>query len=385
MEIEVFSTKYAAYNKCLQADQYLKYIIAQTQSIIENSKKNIEEEKVRLENKLTKDKENLVNDLKQQQADFFNSSSSIYQQTLNNKAREEKNYTSLQIFSKERDLLWDKAVADFRLRSYQMEMKDSPKQALNNIKNQLGKAWDNKNIELFGSAFVSGLNDTSKVFSKIDNYKNMKAKAKSQVSEQLLAFARFEYIKQVEVAGKDFTSLSIKYWKEQTGEIKDRFSKIIGDATVLSDQKRADIKEIIFQFQQPVLYHDTKQLFDPKSLLEGFRLGNFQLFGDSNKIDLKKLEKAHNNLLKTAYKQINEQLTIQHQETFYKWVEDLLHLVTENIVEFSPDLHSTNLLIQDNRVKIEELSTNLQNLHEYSKELHDLMAWKDDEEVANGY
>jgi hypothetical protein len=84
MEIEVFSTKYAAYNKCLQADQYLKYIIAQTQSIIENSKKNIEEEKVRLENKLTKDKENLVNDLKQQQADFFNSSSSIYQQTLNN-------------------------------------------------------------------------------------------------------------------------------------------------------------------------------------------------------------------------------------------------------------------------------------------------------------
>lgn len=385
MEIEVFSTKYAAYNKCLQADQYLKYIIAQTQSIIENSKKNIEEEKVRLENKLTKDKENLVNDLKQQQADFFNSSSSIYQQTLNNKAREEKNYTSLQIFSKERDLLWDKAVADFRLRSYQMEMKDSPKQALNNIKNQLGKAWDNKNIELFGSAFVSGLNDTSKVFSKIDDYKNMKAKAKSQVSEQLLAFARFEYIKQVEVAGKDFTSLSIKYWKEQTGEIKDRFSKIIGDATVLSDQKRADIKEIIFQFQQPVLYHDTKQLFDPKSLLEGFRLGNFQLFGDSNKIDLKKLEKAHNNLLKTAYKQINEQLTIQHQETFYKWVEDLLHLVTENIVEFSPDLHSTNLLIQDNRVKIEELSTNLQNLHEYSKELHDLMAWKDDEEVANGY
>jgi predicted P-loop ATPase len=127
---------------------------------------------------LTKDKENLVNDLKQQQADFFNSSSSIYQQTLNNKAREEKNYTSLQIFSKERDLLWDKAVADFRLRSYQMEMKDSPKQALNNIKNQLGKAWDNKNIELFGSAFVSGLNDTSKVFSKIDDYKNMKAKAK---------------------------------------------------------------------------------------------------------------------------------------------------------------------------------------------------------------
>jgi hypothetical protein len=29
MEIEVFSTKYAAYNKCLQADQYLKYIIVQ--------------------------------------------------------------------------------------------------------------------------------------------------------------------------------------------------------------------------------------------------------------------------------------------------------------------------------------------------------------------
>ena len=107
----------------------------------------------------------------------------------------------------------------------------------------------------------------------------------------------FEYIKQVEVAGKDFTSLSIKYWKEQTGEIKDRFSKIIGDATVLSDQKRADIKEIIFQFQQPVLYHDTKQLFDPKSLLEGFRLGNFQLFGDSNKIDLKKLKEEVNQIL----------------------------------------------------------------------------------------
>lgn len=44
-EIEVFSTKYAAYNKCVQADQYLQHIISQTQSIIEDSKKTIEQEK----------------------------------------------------------------------------------------------------------------------------------------------------------------------------------------------------------------------------------------------------------------------------------------------------------------------------------------------------
>ncbi|MBS8097841.1 hypothetical protein F6P75_12155, partial [Streptococcus suis] len=103
--------------------------------------------------------------------------------------------------------------------------------------------------------------------------------------------------------------------------IKDRFSQLIGDASVLSDQKRAAIKEIIFQFQQPVLYHDSKQLFDQKSLVEGFRLGDIQIFGDANKIDLQKLEKRYNSLLKTAYKHINEQLISHHQATFYKWVE----------------------------------------------------------------
>ncbi len=57
----------------------------------------------------------------------------------------------------------------------------------------------------------------------------------------------------------------------------------------------------------------------------------------------------------------------------------------ENIVEFSPDLQSTNLLIQDNKAKIEELTTKLHNLHDYSEELQELMAWKEDEEVTNGH
>ncbi|HEM6346789.1 TPA: dynamin family protein [Streptococcus suis] len=384
-EIEVFSTKYAAYNKCVQADQYLQYIISQTQSIIEDSKNTIEQEKDRLEKKLEKDKQALVNDLKRQQADFFNSSSTVYQQNLSEKVRDEKHYASLQLFIKERDSLWNRAVDDFQLKSYQKEMEESPKKALNNIMNSLGKAWDKKNIEILGSAFVNGFNDTGKVFSKVDDYNKMKTKAKGQVRDQLIAFARFEYIKQVEEVGKDFTTLSIHYWKEQTGLIKDRFSRLIGDASVLSDQKRAAIKEIIFQFQQPVLYHDSKQLFDQKSLLEGFRLGDIQIFGDANKIDLQKLEKRYNSLLKTAYKHINEQLISHHQATFYKWVEELLQLVMENIVEFSPDLQSTNLLIQDNKAKIEELTTKLHNLHDYSEELQELMAWKEDEEVTNGH
>lgn len=384
-EIEVFGTKYAAYNKCLQADRYLKQIITQTQQIIQQSKRRIEQEKQRLEKKLEEEKQALLEELAQQQTAFYRESAIEYRQKMSEQVPQITPFVSSDVFAREREWMWEQASLDFKLQAFKKEKDEAPHNVVNKVVGGIEKAWNKKNIELLGQVIKSGFDGVGQAVSKQGAYQQAATQAKNQVKNQLLAYATTTYSSQIDQAASQFTAVSIAYWTEQATLVRERFSQVIGDATVLSNDKRTDIREIIFRFQHPVLNQDCNQLFHQKSLVAGFRLGDILLFGDQNKIDIHKLTRHYNRLLQEASSHILHQLSYHHQETFHQWVTDLLEKVHKNIIEFSPDLHSTNLLIQDNKMQIVILTEKLQQLQEYAQELDGLMAWKKDEVVTNGY
>ena len=101
-----------------------------------------------------------------------------------------------------------------------------------------------------------------------------------------------------------------------------------------------------------------------------------RFFGDSNRLDIDKLTRKYNSEMKSQVKDIYSRFEASHAHSFDAWMHQLLDTITENIVEFNPQLHDQAEVIREDTALINELESRKLKLMNYAEQIKRMMEWK---------
>ena len=192
----------------------------------------------------------------------------------------------------------------------------------------------------------------------------------------MLDHAKTTYQKELIELKNELFNLSVAFWELHSNKLKDNLSEVIGAAEALSFEKREDIKKLIFDYEYITLENDESKIFNRNNFKLGIQIGDLTLFGNSHKIDLKKLTNKYNQSLNEETEILVSQIKDYHLNNYKDWADNLLQVIKQNIVDFNPDLKKTNDLIVNKNLQIDDYELKLNQLKIYSQEIVNLLAWK---------
>lgn len=377
LEINTFASKYSAYNKCQQTNLYLNKIIDKTKAVITELKKSTQSELERLESELEKNKRDLIKNIRQSREENDSILTNDYFQLLK-KSKEIEFYRvnreSLESLCEE---YYQKAKDDFQLAKYKDLHESKNKKLWDNVVNNLQglpKDLTISNVQSGWDQFQVDMKDQNK--GSID-YKTQRNKAFSQVSQELITYAKNSFHDEILSKKYDIFKSSVTFWEEQSSVLKKLFAKVVGSAEGLPLEKREDLQKLIFNFDLIKLAGDESKIFKKDNFKElVIQIGDIQLFGDRNKINLKKLSDKYELSFKDEVGSLADQIREIHSENFSNWANHLVRIIENNIVDFSPDLQKTNKMIIEKNQEIEDYETKLSQLKTYAQEVVSFLDWK---------
>ncbi|WP_373760318.1 hypothetical protein [Streptococcus ferus] len=375
-EIEIFANKYSAYNKCQQAKLYLEKIIEKTNVEISHLKADSSRELKSLQEELERNKQKIIEevDLKKQTDDKIFEAD--YAEQMRSNSIDKEKSLSLSHLKDLSDSLYVNARVDFSLDSYEELNNQINEKLKTNLKTNFESFRKTINFATIRPAYSQLQDDFRDKNKSNDKYVKQKNKAFEQVSQQLLEHAKETYQKElIELKNKLF-NLSVAIWEAHSNKLKDNLSEVIGAAEALSFEKREDIKQLIFDYEYIKLENDESKIFNRNNFKLGIQIGDLTLFGNSHKIDLKKLTNKYNQSLNEEIEILVSQIQNYHLDNYKDWASNLLQVIKQNIVDFNPDLQKTNRLILNKNHQIEDYELKLSQLEVYSEEIASLLAWK---------
>ncbi|MCB4941937.1 dynamin family protein [Streptococcus mutans] len=375
-EIEMFANKYSAYNKCQQAKLYLEKIIERTDAEISRLKADSSRELKSLQEELERNKQKIIEevDLKKQTND--KSFEADYTEQMQSKSIDKERLFSLSHLKDLSDRLYVNARIAFSLDSYEERNNQTNEKLKTNLKTNFESFRKTINFAAIKPAYNQLQDDFRDKNRNNEKYVKQKNKAFEQVSQQLLDHAKTTYQKElIELKNKLF-NLSVAFWELHSNKLKDNLSEVIGAAEALSFEKREDIKKLIFDYEYITLENDESKIFNRNNFKLGIQIGDLTLFGNSHKIDLKKLTNKYNQSLNEETEILVSQIKDYHLNNYKDWADNLLQVIKQNIVDFNPDLKKTNDLIVNKNLQIDDYELRLNQLKIYSQEIVNLLAWK---------
>lgn len=376
-EIETFASKYSAYNKCQQTNLYLGKIIDKTKSALNDLKKSTQTELENLQDELEKNKSDLINQLHHSREENDRNTENEYFQILRKSREADTVKGNFKTFSSLCENYYQKAKEDFQLIRYR-ELNDSKNKKLwdnvvNNIQG-LPKDLSMSNLQSGWEQFQIDIKDQNK--GSID-YRTQRNMAFSQVSKELIAYAKTSFHEEVHTKKHEIFKKSVIFWEEQSHVLKNLLAKEVGVAEGLPLEKREDLQGLIFNYHIIKLAGDESKIFNKENFKElSIQIGDFQIFGDKNKINLKKLSEKYESSFKKEVSSLTNQIRDVHSESFANWANSLVSIIESNIVDFSPDLQKTNKRIIEKNIQIEDYEMKLSQLKTYSQEVISLLDWK---------
>lgn len=367
-EIHNFASNYSTYNKCQQAQIYLTEILKQTESEIITLGKQANDE---------------LRDLKQQ---LEENKARLNQHLAGEKARLEKHFLDEQTQSLE------KSVSDENLTISERELSDFTEGIYQQIKNDshlddLEEAISDKTKSLKGMFDFRKLReDTQKQINQIyfigkdrfessKNYKERKNQVFKEVSELIILHAQENYKeKLLQIREKLFTN-SVDTWERAAKTSKDNFATIIKNSEIFPEETKEGIEQLIYDFDN-IPFEIRSRLLENKNLFQGIKLGDLYLFGNHNKVDFKKLSRLYEKVMNDDIAQLKENFQSYYRENLSTWLNKLYRLVSENIIEFNPNLRETNEKIIQINQKIRDYEDKENQLKEFQQKIDDLLTWK---------
>jgi hypothetical protein len=102
-----------------------------------------------------------------------------------------------------------------------------------------------------------------------------------------------------------------------------------------------------------------------------------RFFGDAGRLDIEKLARRYNSGIKEQVDEIYASFQYSHEVSFDAWMDNLLVIIIENIVEFSPLLHNQAEIIREETARIVELESRIVKLNDYKSQVKRMMDWKE--------
>lgn len=375
-EIQIFASKYSSYNKCQQSLLFLGKIIDITSNEIMHSKEEREKSRENRKKLLEEDKRRLIDRLETKVLTSENNYIEYYPNDMNQIVLEMTHQiTKDDLKSLEKKYIEEQEI-EFKYDERSKDLTDSldnlKDDLFDNVKNAL-KTWDKKSFKNIADNFTE---NASNVLDNIGEKYSTKKEVYKASSNLLLEDVKENFNSHFEFGKNEIDSSSKRYWKKMESNIKKELTCLIADSEELSEEKKAELANIIItygklNFENHVDDVFTKKIFEPKFAID------YILFGESNRLDITKLRDTYNIKMAELIKKLYDEIKNNHITSFKVWLSNLKNKLINNIFDYSPALHRQQLLIEEETAKIIDLESKYNRLNQYQKEIEKMMEWKD--------
>ena len=366
--IETFAGVYSHYNKCQQSQLFLGKVIEITSDEIIEAKHKKEEYRERIHANLEKEKSALIDKLGQhsealntQYVQEYPDFMSEYKAAVNSAFTNEK--------MKETEDSFRRSEEDERnMEAHEREVSESWKTLLSSFKGNISKAVSERNlsaIRKIGTDVSDGIRDITE---KSSERRKAKSDVEAATSDELISFIKELFTSNVNDAQALLENRSREFWALRADNLKSELSNLVSDSTALTTEERGELTGIIIKYQELAFSSKAELIFDK----EAFRR---RVFGDTNRLDTDKLTRRYNDEIKVQINEIYTSFESSHKISFNEWMSNLLTIIEENIVEFSPQLHNQSEIIREETARIAELESRMVKLNEYTAQVKRMMDW----------
>lgn len=368
--IETFAAVYSHYNKCQQSQLFLGKVIRITSDEIVEAKRRKEEYKERIYANLEKEKAVLLERIDQESianegrfikaySDYMKAPIQKSKVTCTPDELKEQEEKLLQYKSEEKDVKGkERGVRDARQALY----RGTANKVLDVI-----KQGTLSNISKIGAEFSQGIKDIN---DDIDELKETRRDVGKESSDELIDAIKERFIVNWTEARTLLETKSREYWACRTEEFKKSLIAIVTNSTALNEERRVKLAGIIIEYQELVFEISTERIFNKTEFLHW-------IFGDSNKLQINKLALRYNTSMDSEVTKIFADFGNSHVNSFKSWMNCLLTIIRDNIVELNPELHNQSEIIAEETARIAELEVRMQRLNDYTMQIRQMMAWKE--------
>lgn len=377
-EIENFAGKYAAYNKCLQSQQYLNSVITITESEIEEQKQRREEYRHNIREKLEIDKQKLIDLLEEKASEESIKSDEGYSQYMAEYLEMTERTFSSDELKKQNAVFIAAQENEKDYGSREQEVQEAREAVTENLKTNIGEIFKDKKINL------TAIRETAEGFSA--DISTIVDRARKQIqtrhdvdraaADDLLNYVTNYFEEKLIEFHKLLDEKSREYWTNNTEEIRKLLAKEVSGSEVLTDDRREELERIIITYEQVVFSENNAvNLFKKVDFERKLQVGNIVIW-ESDHLDTVKLASFYNTNMQENIHQGYELFEKSHRESAHEWIQSLLDEINTNIVKYSPELSKQAKAISDLTHEIAMLEERQNKLRDYTDELDSMISWK---------
>ena len=195
-------------------------------------------------------------------------------------------------------------------------------------------------------------------------------------ADKLLKLVADTYKTKLDDAHSFLDSKSREYWTKRTETLRGILASIVMGSNVLTDERRRELEQIIITYKT-IEFNDSSEsgIFSREHFERHLKLFN-QVLWKSDHLNFNKLALDYkckfSEGIDKRYKSIGE----SHKDSANAWIENLLNVILQNLVQYSPKLSLVAEEINNYTDEIEELKQRELKLAEYTEKLCAMMDWK---------
>ena len=373
-EILTFAEKYSHYNKCKQAYLFLDKVIDQTSVEIEKNKQEREMQRNEVVAAFEKDKRDLIGKIEQHASDLENEGKVRYSVYMEPRIEEaEVIYTKEQLEELENDFI-SKQKEQRNFDERREEVIKARNNISSNLKENFGKIIKEKSIDAIKELSSDLVDDLGTLTQHSDALNTTKHDVDKAASDELLSKVKSDFTTHINDAQSRLEEESTAFWQERSAEIRKELIEVVTGSTVLNDDKKAEITDLILSYEDINLDNIAENTFVRDDLEKGVWIGKFKIIS-SDRLNISKLVEKYNATMVEIVNDIGNTISTIHELNLDTWVSSLLDRIRVNVVEYNADLQEQEKNIKAISKKIKELEKQQADLKKYTAQIKSMLDW----------
>ncbi len=375
-EILTFAEKYSHYNKCKQACLFLDRVIDNTSLEIDKTRNERAEQRQRVIDTFEQDKKELVEKIENRSIQMVNEDKQLYPSHMSAHIRNaEVVYTTEQLEAIESEFI-AKQKEEKNYEDRQVDVMKAKLNLSNNLKENIGKVFKEKSLDAIRELSSDFVEDVGAISKHNDTLSDTKHAVDKTASDELLGRIKFDFTNHINEAQKNLELVSNQYWQVKSSDIRKELIEIVTGSKVLTDDKKAEITDLILSYDDLNLESIAEDTFVRDDFERGIWIGKIKIVS-SDKLNIRKLVDKYNKKMVEIVTGISQQISLNHINSLNAWVNNLLDKIRANVVEYNSALQEQAKNIQEITKKIDELEKRQIDLNKYTDQIRSMLDWSE--------
>ena len=375
-EILTFAEKYSHYNKCKQAYLFLDKVIDHTSEEIEKTRAERQEQRKRITDAFEQDKRELVTRIEERSAEMETEDKNQYSDYMDPFIKEaEVVYTKECLEDIEAEFI-KKQKDEKGYEERQVEVLRARVNLSTNLKENIGKVFKEKSLDALKELSSDFMEDMNAVTKHSDTLNSTKHDVDRTASDELLDKIKMDFTNHITEAQTKLESASNGYWQEKATEIRKELIAVVTGSSVLTDNKKAEITDLILSYEDLNLGSIAENTFVRDDFERGIWIGKIKIVS-SDRLNINKLVDKYNAKTVEIVTGLCTTISQVHEQSLNAWIANLLDRIRTNVVEYNSSLQEQANNIREISRKIEELETRQIDLERYTGQIKSMLDWSE--------